>query len=69
MFLSDAARTKDILALGIPIQVTNDPRYYPTTVPKIDHELVLYEHSLRRLTLIIEARHGQTYLGEQLEAI
>lgn len=49
MFLNDKAFTDRLLAKDVSIQITNDERYYPTTVPEISHPKVSYEHRIRSL--------------------
>jgi hypothetical protein len=47
MFLEDESYTKEIIKMGIPFQITNDPRFYPKEIKKIDHPLFTYEDTLR----------------------
>lgn len=46
VFAEDMTYANDILELGIPIQVTNDDRYYPRKVPIIDHPNIMYTDRL-----------------------
>lgn len=50
MFLNDDNYTRKILDMGIKIQITNDPRYYPKRVEKINHPLITYEDKLRQIS-------------------
>jgi MoaA/NifB/PqqE/SkfB family radical SAM enzyme len=50
MFLEDKELREKVLDLGCVIQITNDKRYYPKTVPIIKHELLCYEDTLRQLS-------------------
>jgi hypothetical protein len=47
MFLADQEVMKMILDLGILVQITNDPRFYPQKVPYIEHKNIVYENSIR----------------------
>ncbi len=49
-FLEDETLKKEIIQIGINIQITNDPRYYPKEVPIIQHPNITYEHQLRVIT-------------------
>jgi MoaA/NifB/PqqE/SkfB family radical SAM enzyme len=42
MFLHNEQYAKEILSLGIQIQITNDKRFYPQTVPVVDHKNLCY---------------------------
>jgi predicted nucleic acid-binding Zn ribbon protein len=44
-FLTDSKKEK-ILGLNVPIQITNDKRYYPVRIPIIKHENLLYTHKI-----------------------
>ncbi len=52
MFLEDEIYTKEILKIGIPFQITNDPNYYPYEIKKVEHKLLTYENTIRLLTPI-----------------
>jgi hypothetical protein len=47
MFLEDESYTKEIIKMGVPFQITHDPRFYPKEIKKIDHPLFMYEDTLR----------------------
>ena len=47
MFLEDERKRDEILSLGIPIQITNDERFYPKKIVKFEHPLLSYEDNLR----------------------
>lgn len=49
-FLEDESYTKEILSFGHGIQITNDPRFYPKTVKRIDHPLIEYEDTIRQIS-------------------
>lgn len=49
LFLENPQYTKDILDLGITIQITNDRRYYPKRVPIINNPLLVYEDHIRSI--------------------
>lgn len=51
-FLEDEVYTKEILKLGIPFQITHDPRYYPHEIKKVEHDLLTYEDTLRLVSPI-----------------
>lgn len=50
LFLENGEYSKEILSLGVHFQITNDPRYYPRRVKKIDHPNVVYEDTIRLLS-------------------
>lgn len=50
MFLENESYTKDILKVGVPFQITNDPRFYPKRIKKVEHKLLTYEDTIRLLT-------------------
>lgn len=52
MFLEDEAYTKEIIKIGVPFQITNDPRFYPKRIRRIEHPLFAYEEALRIVTPI-----------------
>lgn len=56
MFLEDPATKKKVLDLGIPLQITNDPRYYPKRIPKVDHSLLGYETHIQTITALGRAK-------------
>jgi hypothetical protein len=56
MFLGDAALRDRILSLGVNIQVTNDPRFYPRRIERIEHPLLVYEDEIRLLMPLGRAR-------------
>jgi len=58
MFLEDPATKKKVLDLGIPLQITNDPRYYPKRIPKVDHSLLGYETHIRTITALGRAKEN-----------
>jgi len=47
MFLEDDNLKDRVLSLDILIQITNDPRYYPKRIPRVDHPNITYEDTLR----------------------
>lgn len=47
MFLEDERYTKEILKFNFPIQITNDPRYYPKRIKKINDPNIAYEDHVR----------------------
>jgi hypothetical protein len=49
MFLENDKYTDEILRLDIPIQITNDDRFYPKQIKRISHPLLNY---VDRLTLV-----------------
>lgn len=49
MFLENREYTKEILALGIGIQITNDPRYYPKRIKVLNHPLLTFEDNIRTI--------------------
>jgi sulfur carrier protein ThiS len=49
MFLHNKEYTKEILSLGIQIQITNDKRFYPQSVPVIEHENLCYINEIQHL--------------------
>jgi hypothetical protein len=49
-FLEDESYTKEILSFGHGIQVTNDPRFYPKKVKRINHPLIKYEDTIRQVS-------------------
>jgi len=50
MFLEDKAYTEEILKMGAPFQITNDPHYYPKRINKVEHKLLTYENTLQLVT-------------------
>jgi hypothetical protein len=50
MFLENEKLLQKVIDLGLPCQITNDPRYYPQRIKKIDHPLFMYEDHLRVFT-------------------
>jgi len=50
MFTEDKELTKRVLDLDLMVQITNDQRYYPKRVPKINHPNVSYETHVRVIT-------------------
>lgn len=50
MFLEDESYTKEIIKIGVPFQITNDPRFYPKRINKVEHPLFAYEDTLRLVT-------------------
>jgi hypothetical protein len=52
MFLENESYTKEIIKIGVPFQITNDPRFYPQRIKKIEHPLFAYEDALRLVTPI-----------------
>ena len=65
MFLEDPAIWKEVRDLGVLVQVTNDPRYYPRTVPVVDHPNLSYEHHLQSMMPLGRAvgRYASTRMG------
>ena len=49
MFLENQELTKKIIGLNIKVQITNDIRYYPKRIKKVDHENFLYVDKLIKL--------------------
>jgi Radical SAM superfamily/4Fe-4S single cluster domain len=49
-FLDNDLMTKRILKTGALVQITNDDRFYPKKVLKIDHPQLLYEHHIRMVS-------------------
>lgn len=64
MFLADPVKREEIFALECPIQITNDPRYYPSRIPHYDHPLISYERELRTLVPLGRAR-GMNPIGRK----
>ncbi len=56
MFLEDIAKRDKILSLGITIQITSDPRFYPKKIEKFNHPLLNYEHEIRAITPLGRAK-------------
>lgn len=56
MFLADEDIRDRVLALDIPIQVTNDARFYPQRVPIIQHPNLGYEENIRTITTLGRAK-------------
>lgn len=52
MFLEDESLRDRVLALDLPVQITNDPRFYPRRVPIIQHPNVMYEDHIRTITAL-----------------
>ncbi len=50
MFLEDKTYTDKILDFGLPIQITNDDRFYPKKVKIINHPLLTYENRIRQVS-------------------
>ena len=46
MFLNDEDLRERVLALNMMVQITNDPRYYPHTIPYVEHPCITYEDTL-----------------------
>lgn len=61
MFLEDSVLRDKILALGCPIQITNDARYYPKRIAQFDHPLISYEFKLRSITPLGRASDMVSY--------
>lgn len=49
-FLEDKTYTDKILDFGYRIQVTNDSRFYPKTIIKIDHPLITYVDRINQVS-------------------
>ena len=49
-FLEDPEYKKILLETDIPIQITNDARFYPRKVPLIEHPNLLFEHKIRTIS-------------------
>lgn len=49
MFLDDAVLRAAVLGLGVSMQVTNDARYYPRRIRRIDHPSLTYCDRISRL--------------------
>lgn len=47
MFLENEKYTSDILKFGFPVQIMNDPRFYPKRIKKINHPNLIYEDHVR----------------------
>jgi len=56
MFAEDDELLEKVKALELPVQITNDPRFYPKRVKRIDHPLFTYEDTLRVLTPLGRAK-------------
>ena len=52
MFLEDESYTKEILSVGVPFQISNDPRFYPHKIKIVEHKLLTYENNLRLVSPI-----------------
>ena len=50
MFLENESYTQEILKIGVPFQITNDPRFYPKRINKKEHMLLNYEDTIRLVT-------------------
>jgi hypothetical protein len=57
LFWSDTKTREMILAYNIPIQVYNDPKYYPLKVEPINHPRVLFADKINLLSPIGRARN------------
>jgi len=49
MFLHNKKYTEEILSLNIKIQITNDQRFYPQSIPIIEHENLCYINEIQHL--------------------
>lgn len=58
MFTAKPEYMQKILSLDLQIQITNDPRYYPTPVKTVDHPKIVYEHNIRALVKLGRAKSG-----------
>lgn len=50
LFLYDIDYREKILKAGIEFQITNDKRYYPKPIMKVNHHLLTYEYSIRNVS-------------------
>ncbi len=66
MFLRDPELTAKVLNLGIDLQITNDPQYYPLKIPIIKHKLLTYEHKIRSIYPLGRAVVNNIPTGNQL---
>lgn len=55
-FSEDEEYTKKILSLNIPIQVTNDPHYYPKRIKKINSPLIGYVDEIMKIDRVGRAK-------------
>lgn len=49
LFLNNKELTKKVLELNIPIQITNDKRYYPKSIPYIEHKNLDYVYEIQQI--------------------
>lgn len=59
MFLEDQVTRDRVLALETPVQITNDPRFYPKTISKFKHPLISYEDHIRTITTLGRAKENE----------
>jgi hypothetical protein len=52
LFLENESYAEEVLNLGVHFQITNDSRYYPQKIRKIEHPYLLYEDTLRQIAPI-----------------
>lgn len=50
LFLENIDYREKILKAGIDFQITNDKRYYPKRIIKVDHPLLTYEYNIRKVS-------------------
>ncbi len=64
-FLEKPELRKQIEDLNISVQITNDARYYPRTVPVVDNPNFLYTDELRIITLMGRAEKNELEANRQ----
>lgn len=63
-FLSDSAKTEGLLATGVTIQVTNDPRFYPRGLPRVlEHPQISYAYRVPTLIALGRWRGPSTRIA------
>jgi len=58
MFLEDQATRDRVLELNVPLQITNDPRFYPKMISKFKHPLFGYEDHIRTIASLGRAKEN-----------
>jgi hypothetical protein len=66
MFVEEKDVLERVIKLGLMFQITNDPRYYPSRIEKIDHPLFVYVDSLQMLTKLGRAKKNEGLLASDI---
>lgn len=64
MFLNDKEYTDQILSLNIPVQITNDSRFYPKRIPIIENERLIYVDEIQHLFPLGRAKSNNLELDK-----